>query len=353
MRVLLIGSFDLYLHPYSKKYIDFFKGKKIDIKFIFWNRSLKKIEANDIYVPFNYQMNSYQSLIKKINGYLKYRTFVKEYLKKNYFDKLVIFTTQTMFLFSWYVLKKYKDKYIFDYRDETYEKYSFYRKRVEKCILYSKYTVISSPGFISNFKMQYDNKFVMCHNSKSNLQISPQKNDSDIIRISFWGMIRQPKYYKKIFLFFKNDNRFIINLYGNGYEKEMLKIIDELDCHNVYMHGEYDQHQIIDFVRNTDILLNCYSNNSIQKNAITVKMYEGIKYKIPMLIQKGSFMDAYLTNNNYPHISIDFDNDNIELTTDDVIEQFKSINIKSNHALDERIQLDEFVFYNKLKDFLK
>ena len=53
-----------------------------------------------------------------------------------------------------YLRKKYKNNYIYDYRDYTYEKYGFFKKMVNKLIDDSYVTFVSSDGFKKYFNNQ-------------------------------------------------------------------------------------------------------------------------------------------------------------------------------------------------------
>lgn len=347
MKILMIGCFDLCFHPYAEKYFEIFSNQ--DVKFIFWNRSGEKIENNKVLQPFNYKMNTYQPLLKKIKGYLLFRKYVIDDIKKNDYDKIIFFATQSMFLFGSIAKRKYKNKYVFDYRDITYEKYYLFKKYIESCIKFSYSTVVSSPGFINLFSKIDKNKFIICHNNKINFEnVVIKKKNSTKIRLNYWGMVRQVKYLSKIFDAFGNDNRFEINIYGEGYENKLKKIIYKKKYSNIFIHGKYNQLEILDIAKNTDILINAYSNNSIQKNALTVKMYEGINFEIPMIIQKNSFMDAYLNESNYYHLS--FDIDKRKINKDEII---NNLNCHlNNEEICKKIKLDNEVFYDKIKEFM-
>lgn len=308
MRILLIGCFDSYLHPYVEKYISIFKKNNVSYNFVYWNRSNRHDIDDHNAISFDYNMNSYRSFIYKIKGYLKYRSFVLKLMKREKYDKLVFLTTQSAMLF-YKMTKKFKGKYLFDYRDVTYEKFSFYKKLTNNIVKNSINTIISSKGFLSNFNDNYYEKIILCHNTKGKFEIEKlAKTSSDKIRVVFWGMVRQVNYYKNVFDFFSKNENFSVHIYGDGYLMQINQIIRDKKYKNIFVHGPYKQETLKEIAKNTDILLNCYSNNSIQKNALTVKMYEGIKYMIPMVIQKDSYMDKYLLDVGYPHYSIDFDN---------------------------------------------
>ena len=310
MKVLMIGSFDLFLHPYSKHYLKMLDSTNVEYRFIFWNRSGEKIEKNSHIDFFDYPMNTYQSLFNKIGGYILFRRYVLEYIDNFKPDKLIVLTTQTLFLIRKLLNKKYRNKYLFDYRDETYEKYFFYKNIVAKLIANSYFTVVSSLGFSELFPKIDKKKFILCHNVKDSFFYNNiKKTKSDVIRLSFWGMIRQTDYYKRVFSLFGNDNRFVVNMYGEGYVDELKSYVLNNHFQNIFFFGKFQEDNLPLIAANTDILLNCYSNKSTQKNAITIKMYEGISYGIPMIVQKNSFMDNYLDYYNCPHYSFDFDGD--------------------------------------------
>ena len=74
-------------------------------------------------------------------------------------DRIIFLTSQAMFLFGRYARKYYKNRYLYDFRDETYEKYEMYRRTILKCILSSYKTVVSSNGFLELFPEIPQEKF--------------------------------------------------------------------------------------------------------------------------------------------------------------------------------------------------
>ena len=79
MEVLIIGSFDIYLHPYVEKYISILEKNNIDYRFIYWNREGAN-DFNKSNIPFNYSINGCNK-IKKIYGYFN---FYSRMLDKRY-----------------------------------------------------------------------------------------------------------------------------------------------------------------------------------------------------------------------------------------------------------------------------
>ena len=351
-KILFVGAFDECFHPYMLIYDDILGRLNIRASFIFWNRNnfydLSRYKNLDISF-FDYQMNTYKSAFKKINGYLKYKKFVVKKIKTENYDKVVVLTTQMAIMILNILKRKYKNKFIFDFRDETYERKSrFFKHCVSEIINASFFTVISSPGFKKIFNNKFDNKMVLCHNIKPDFfdKCEIKKVPSKKIRFSFWGMIRQIDYFKKVIKCI-NSNDSEIHFYGEGYTNDLKKFILENKINNVYIHGKYTQKDILNFVENTDFLINAYSNKGIQEYSLTVKMYEGIKFGLPIIVQKNSFMDMYLKKNHYPCIAIDFDNDETEVKYDFTADK----TISKSYILDI-ILSDMKNFYIMIEKFL-
>ncbi len=352
MKILMIGCFDLYLHPYYKKYVEIFKKNKIDFDFIYWNRS-GDLKPNDYsFIPFNYKMDAVSSKLKKIVGYYKFRLFVNKFIKNDIYDKIICLTSQTMILVGDLIKKRYNNNYIFDYRDETYEKHLFYRKKIEKYINSSFNTVFSSPGFSKIFKNIDKKKVSYNHNDKQFNIKRVNKTESQCIRLCFWGLVRQPEYFKRIFNVFGNDKRFTIDIYGDGTNKVLQKIIYKNNYRNIFLHGKYDDKNIDEFAKKTDILLNCYSNKSIQKNALTVKMYDGITYGLPMIVQKNSFMDEYLDYLEVQHYSIDFDDKKNNINKNELLLPYK-IDLDIQKKCKLKFRNENYEFEKVILKFIK
>lgn len=355
MNVLIVLNNDLFLFPFLRKYIKLIQKKSFDFKIVFWNREGNDYSNNEYYdnlIEFKYCMNSYTKKINKIKGYFLFSKFLNRVLKNNRFDKLFIFNTQTAFLCR-HFLKKYQNKYIFDYRDESLEQYSFYKKRVERIIKDSFKTVMSSNGYCNLFRDDISNKIVLDHNNKYSSFMKREKKIYCKIRVSFWGIMRHNDYFEKLFMLQDNNPRFEFNIYGKGNINELIAFCKNKKIINVNYCGEYKETDIPTIAETTDILLNCYPNESIQKYSLTCKMYEAIFLGIPMIVQKDSYMEKYLIENNYPFYSLDLSRNDLF----DSIEEWYSCNENINELIRQKfinkIVEDELVFENCMNDYLE
>lgn len=350
MKVLIIGCFNLFLHPYLEKYLSVLKHREIEYKVIYWNRNGKEKTNDENYVSYDKASSFSGNIFHKILPYLGFTKFVRNHLKVFRYDRIVFLASQTMFLFHSIAVKQYKGRYIFDYRDVTYEKYSFYKKIMANCIKNSFFTAISSNGFETVFPKELNTKFVLCHNAKNDfgkriLNVHP----SNLIRLTFWGLIREIDYFSKFLKIIGNDKRFLVSFYGTGDTDALSKIIELNKYENVRVFGEYDQKDIYNIASNTDIVLNCYSNKSIQKLSLTIKMYESLMYGLPMIVQRGSYMDIFLQSNNVRHLPLDIDN--CSFKSDDIFNFYKINNHISCDDVLDTITADQQLFYSLLEGF--
>ena len=348
MKVLLVGNNELYLLPFARFYIDVLKENNISFDYIYRNRS-KKVETKEdqTYLPFFYNMNTYGKRFYKLNGYLKFRKFINLYIFSKKYDFIIFLNTQTILVSTF--LKRFKRiNYIFDYRDESFEKISLYRKIVANRIKNSNLTVMSSPGFINIFHdCSLTDKIVISHNKKFNKIILYEKTNSQKIRINFWGMVRHVDYMIKIIKLFDAET-VEFSFFGEGYVNDFKEKCKNLEINNIKFYGKYNPEDLVEFAKNTDVLFNCYPNDSIQKQALTCKMYEGIFFNIPQIVAKNSFMDKYLTENNYIHFSID----ERSFDMNEFLDFYKSTSSEilkiSGEKIINKINNDNEIFKNRL-----
>lgn len=346
----MIGVFSFLSLRYAQfvyKYTNILNEEGIPYELIVWNRDSLEKPKNDNWIFYEYNLDSFQPFYKKILGFISFSIYMRKMINDKKYDKMIILTTQTAIPLYDILLRKYKNKYIYDYRDVTFENFSLYRLLVDSLICNSNFTAISSDGFINNLKPS--TKFVMSHNTRNFKITHIQKTTSDKIRVVFWGMIRQLEYNKKICDLFSRDERFELVYHGEGYRKELETYCNQKNYKNVKFTGPYKLGEIEMFAINTDIVLNCYENDKKQKLAMTVKFYDSLQYGLPMLVTKGSYMEKYIEKYGIG-FSVDFENDtNLEPVYRWIIE---NPNIdKGVKAAASQIIKDDITFKYKLIDF--
>ena len=219
MKILFLGFAKLKIMPYINFYLKAFKEKETDIHIVYWNRDLKEEELNPeyTYYEFKHFQNDNVSKLKKVYPFFKYRKFVKQILKRQEFDRVILLTTMPAVLLADILKRKFRNNYIFDYRDSTLERYSVFKKLVSIVVNNSYATFTSSDGF-RRF-LPKSSKIYTSHNllldSLEHRDVRKTQPFEHIpIRIAFWGLLRNININKKIVERLGNDQRFELHYYG-------------------------------------------------------------------------------------------------------------------------------------------
>ena len=349
-KIAIVGVHNLHLMQFLYKYTDILDSRGISYDVLYWDRDMdssikyKTFSGNKI--AYRYKMSNYQPKWKKVKGFIGCIKFFCKIIRDKKYDHIILLTTQTAL--PVYILSKTirNSKYIFDYRDLTYEQNSICKKIIKKLITESQFTAISSMGFKK--VLGESNKFVVSHNvSNLKMEFLPKQQNQNI-RIVFWGMIRQVEWNKKICDVFGNVSGIELVYRGEGHTEELKEYCEKYQ--NITFTGRYTTDQISSFAEQTDVLLNLYANDAQQKLAMTVKLYDAIRYGLPMLISKGSYMAEIMETNKYAYIT-DIDNFDFEK----FIKWYQSLNLKSYPYEKEYIEIkdDDQYFEQRLLQFIK
>jgi len=160
-----IITYDEYINiPYVKIYEDLLHQNSIIYDMVLWNRSgndkISKTYAKNLFL---FKWYTKKSKILKILPFLLWRRFVKKILQENHYDFLVVCTTIPAVLLYEELTRKFKNNYLLDIRDFTYENNFFYRYLLKNLVLLSGMTVISSRGFFEWLPCE-NNRYVITHN---------------------------------------------------------------------------------------------------------------------------------------------------------------------------------------------
>lgn len=303
MKILLLSFAKLKYMPYLNFYLDSLKNKNIDIHILYWNRDLQSDQfpsGHYTYHEFKFPLDSYAQKHKKIFSFLCYHRFAKAVLKTEKFDKIIILHTFPGVLFFRYLTKNYKERYVFDYRDFTYENFKFFRKIIARLIQMSAATFVSSAGFKKYLPVS--DKIYISHNMLLG-DLAHRKERTMIprgqmpVRVGFWGFVRNRDLNLELITKMANDIRFELHFYGpiKGAALDAKALCEESHICNVFFHGEYSPQDRYEFVQNTDILHNLYHDQNMDM-AMSNKYYDGLIFYIPQLCFQNSFMGTAASN---------------------------------------------------------
>ena len=221
IKVLLLGFGKIAYMPYMNFYLDTLQGKDIQFELIYWDRDGKPDAEIPHSISKAYKFEEYLeeqlSFKRKLKYFVKYRRFALDILKHNTYDRIfVLHTTPGLTLLD-YLVRKYKGHYLLDFRDVSYEYISVYRKLVGILSKNSAVTFVSSNAFRKFLPSR--KKVLTIHNymedSLNHKMLRKQDvRERDVIRISYWGLVRQVEVNKKLMDALGNDSRFELHYYG-------------------------------------------------------------------------------------------------------------------------------------------
>lgn len=317
----------------------------------------KMIEANQIKTIL-WGHNFYLSdFCKKIWGFLQYTRFMKKEIKRKNYEKLVVLTSQTAIPLFFELSHQYRNRFIYDYRDITKEPRSkIYKKMVLKLFESAKYVMVSSKGFLDYLGVKDSDKIVLAHNTQKIESVKVDREKREVkssIKLVYWGMVRQVEYNKKVCDLFGNDLRFELYYHGDGFYNELKKYCNEKGYKNILFTGKYYMSDIENFTVNTDIVNCLYDNDINTQPTLAVKLYDAIKYKLPMIVSKGSYLAEY-SKNLSGVFSIDISESVNAL--DALYEWYKKLDMRNVNEdyrrIESEIYQDDLFFRQKLLSFV-
>lgn len=316
-------------------YLDNINREKNDVHIIYWNRdlqdeNLESLEGITLH-EFKYYQEDDVAKSSKIDSFVKFRKFAKSVIKKENFDFVFILHSLPGVLTYDILRKNFKNKFIFDYRDSTYEGFLPYKRIIGGLVKNSYCTFVSSDAFRVFLPESESRKIHTSHNIlEDSLNHREDKEKFGIpspkIRIAFWGFIRHEEVNREIIRKISKDRRFELHYYGREQQvaKNLKEYVSENNIKNVFFHGEYKPEDRYEFVKNTDIIHNIYKDPNMML-AMGNKYYDGAIFRLPQICMEGSFMGKTATEN-----GVGFECDPYkESFTDDVYNYYISLDKSS------------------------
>lgn len=298
MNALIIMGANFKVTPYYQIYVDALKTAGMTISIAYWNRTLEIENMNPEITVYSFCKKIENSVnpLKKLPSFIQFRRFIKHVIKKKKYDLIIALDTQFAVLIADILLKN-KEKYIYDMRDLSYEKIKVYRYIMNLLEKKSAHTFLSSRGYEQFFDEK--TQISIFHNYKKddvNYDMHTQKDDEKgekVINVGYWGCLRDVELYEEFLLRFKNDNRFMLHFYGtkDSNMKRLEKFTVENNIKNILFYGEYEECERYRFAKQTDVILNIYTNSFNGTNPImSNKYYDGVFFGIPQICTRNSYM---------------------------------------------------------------
>lgn len=297
MKIAILGFTKISYMPYLHFYLEQIDRSRNEVHLLYWKRDGREDSAVPEGVKaqcLGLAMEDSIPLMKKLPKLLRYRSFAIKALKQIDPDFIIVLHSTTGITVHDFLTRKYRGRYIFDYRDVTYEGIGLYRNMVSSLVEGAALTFTSSDGFRKY--LPTDAQILTSHNLTREVLTMREgcqsKQPSEKIRVAFWGLLRHRKINEAITKALAEDGRFELHYYGRaqgGMAELMSDACKRYDC--VYFHGEYKPSQRAEFARQTDILHNLYDNSDkTTPIAMGNKYYDGAIFYLPQLCTDGSFM---------------------------------------------------------------
>jgi glycosyltransferase involved in cell wall biosynthesis len=305
--IIYIGSINRC--PYLKNYTNCLDELGVNYELISWDRSvdnqINTIGTNEKkHHIFKYPSKEQRSPVYKIGDFYRFSKYVKKIIRYQNYEKLVVLTTMSGVVILKELCNQYKNNYIFDYRDASFEYFKPFKWVLNKIVVNSSFTSISSKGFLE--VLPNHGNYIMAHNCSSLETItnnSKMKNSKVVV--GYIGGLRESDYMKSLIDKFGDDDRFKFVIHGGG--ENLQELIDySKGISNVIFTGEYSESHKRELVKDLDVICYNYPESFVNNLALANKFYDGLLFRKPLLGNINTYSGKLIKDNNVG-ISLDFE----------------------------------------------
>ena len=288
MNVALILPGSLWYAPYVRIYTRLFDKTGVSYDIISWNR-----EGDDHCEGFQYQVPCPQAhgsaSISSYRGYIK---FIKQTIRRERFDRIVVFGPQMACLLSPFLLIHYRHRYMIDYRDLSIEQRPGFRQLFALMLHYSRANVVSSPGFLSCLPK---GEYLISHNFNEESVIhETTKFSRTPITVLTIGAIRDTEQNIEVVKALANCDGFVARFVGKGHAAPIIDAYcREHGITNANFQGFYQKHEETAFVDQSTMMNIYYPRVITHDTALSNRFYLSLQHKRPMIVTRGTLQGDY------------------------------------------------------------
>ena len=339
MKVCLIAASSLRVAPYVRKYSEIMKKNGIQSFTISEEHEKEKRNYRSDRQNYIFFYKDAKSIFQKIKRFFQYADFVNDVLDKEKYNRMIVF--DPFYAVLYYIrhgLKFYKNiPYILDIRDYNPRLSYFFIKKLLKRIMNNAEMVILSSSKFKIWLPTSSNLYTM-HNIPltDNLKQHTESFCNNEIKIAYLGGIGYYEQNKKIVESVHSTD--VKLMYAGVYP--VANNIKEYCVQNGYddvlFFGRYNDVEKDRLYANVDIINAVYGNDSlVVTTALPNKLYDCAFYKIPIMVNSGTYLEKKIKKYNMG-FAVDPFNDDI---------------LKCIHSYKETF--DSGLFETGCKDFLR
>lgn len=292
--IIILGN--SWVCPYVNTYKRILEKHECAYDVILWDR-----DGSDAAAPIRYSSGkaNLDNVLLKAYHYLRYADFIKRTISENGYDRLIVSGPHLAILLSGFLRKRYKRRYIIDYRDISVEQHLLLGGVYSKVLECSYCNVISSPGFRKYLPAEHD--YLISHNFCVDAAMESLKRDSIEASNSFpleiltIGYIRNYNSNVKIIQSLGGDRDFSLKFVGQGGAATSLHdFVTTKGFANVEFSGFYKKEDEAAFVESCDFI-NIFFPDDVEHSPImSNRFYLALIHKKPMIVTKGSVQAAFV-----------------------------------------------------------
>lgn len=292
MRLALICPSNRLYMPYVKNYETILIEQKIEYDIVNWDRF--QIEAIDENTYRDRKTGHQRGYL----DYLAYKNFIVKRLKKQNYDKIIVFGIQLAYMLKNLLEKEYTREYVLDIRDYHILSRFF---RLMNIIEKSSFVVLSSPGFIE--WLPPSDQYVINHNIQidniEEMKITENNWDKERITIANIGATRDLSVQRDFIYSLQNNDNFRLNYHGEGDgNQELLAFIENNKINNVLLTGRYYPEEEAQLYKESDLINVLRYNDGINnKTALPNRLYNAMMYGKPLLAYKETYLAEIISSN--------------------------------------------------------
>ena len=235
-------------------------------------------------------------------SYIGFSSFVKKILRRNHYDRLIVFCPQIAIFISRFLAKHYKGRYIFDYRDLSIEQKWYFKYPFLRVLRNSYANAISSPGFKRCLPVGFD--YLLSHNFSIDSVRQTLNSDEPClqpdngINVLTIGGIRDYVSNIEVVKALSNKPGFTLQFVGKGDAAGMIQeYVQRHSIRNVEFEGYYPKEKESGYIRHASFLNIFYPRVITHDTALSNRFYNALIHHKPMIVTanttQGDYVEQY------------------------------------------------------------
>lgn len=296
MKVLIISFFEEtytpYLVPYQRVLQEM--GVMYDMACFYRDGFGEFEEIDTVYGhKYIYHHATTANRLTKLLPVLRFGIMMHSILHKNNYDKLIVLTSVPAFMLCGQLVGKYANRYIFDYRDLTYERFRIFKKRIQNVVDHSYISYFSSPGFFEIYPQTEKTK--LSHNFdlvdlQPQLLPMPDPRGRPIV-IGAVGYIRYYEVNCSMLRQLCDGKQYRMRYIGTRFSDcDLPSFCKQEGIGNATFEGKFENSQKREIYKDIDMINAVYPVYSHEvAPAIPNRLYDAALYRRPILVGKGTY----------------------------------------------------------------